>query len=57
MASGKLVQIVITRRGKDTFRVVTFTEGVCDDALSMNEKAAGKFVLATMKKLKTIPAP
>jgi hypothetical protein len=51
----KLVQIVITRKSEDTFRVVTFTEGVCDDARSMDERATGEFVRDAMKQLKAVP--
>lgn len=51
-----VVQIVITRRGSNTFRVVTFSKKECLDAHSMDEVGAGEFVSKTMKCLGLLPA-
>jgi hypothetical protein len=55
MASDSVVQIVITRRGANTFRVVTFSKKECLDSHSMDSKDAGDFILETMKQLKALP--
>jgi hypothetical protein len=49
------VQIVITRRGANAFRVVTFSKKECLDAHSMDEAGTREFVSKTMKQLKTLP--
>ena len=50
------VQIVITRRGANTFRVVTFSKKECLDAHSMDEAGTREFVAQTMKRLGLLPA-
>jgi hypothetical protein len=57
MASNdKLVQINITRRGKDKFYVTTFNKKECLYSEEMDEKEAGEFVIDTMKRLGLLPA-
>ena len=51
-----VVQIVITRRGANTFRVVTFSKKECLDAHSMDEERAKEFVAEMMKGLGLLPA-
>lgn len=48
----KLVQIVITRKDDNTFKVSTFTEQECADSRLMNEDETNEFVSNTMKRLK-----
>jgi hypothetical protein len=48
------VQIVITRRGANTFRVVTFSKKECLDSHSMDDAGANEFIAETMKKLKAL---
>lgn len=55
MRDSDVVQIVITRRGANTFRVVTFSKKECLDSNSMYEAAANQFIAKTMKQLKALP--
>lgn len=55
-ADNDTVQIVITRRGANTFRVVTFSKKECLDAYSTDEAGACEFVSRMMKRLGLLPA-
>lgn len=54
-SDAKLVQIVITRKSADQFRVATFSKRECVGGREMDRESVEKFVSKTMKQLKALP--